>query len=135
MLPHHNQRVGKKVQRHREPAPLHAHHELMPLQLNPLLVEDIHASSLPETLPPQLESQSTSTAISSSIPPSQTPDAAEWAASTPRPQSPDTATPAQRSVSPAAMLSVTRRQRTPAAAKGTPAPRFAAQLPTLRETP
>ena len=48
MLPHHDQRVGQQVKRHRQPAPLHAHHELVPFQLRPLLVEDVHLSSLNE---------------------------------------------------------------------------------------
>src|SRR5260221_13507939 len=51
MLPNHNQRVGQQVQRHSQPAPLHAHHELVPFQICPLLIENIHASSLPEKRP------------------------------------------------------------------------------------
>ena len=48
MLPHQNQRIGQQIQRHCQPAPLQTHHELVPLQLGPLLVKNTHASSLPE---------------------------------------------------------------------------------------
>ena len=46
VLPHQDQGIREQVERHRQPAPLQPHHELMLLKLGPLLVEHIHVPSL-----------------------------------------------------------------------------------------